>query len=87
MSQEDSFSPMVSFNLISFILVFVTNLDLELHQVDVKIVTLNGGLDELFLTRNNLKLCAIGKRTKSLQAPKVHLWTEIIIKTMEFEVS
>ena len=78
---------MVSFNLISFILVFVTNLDLELHQVDVKIVILNGGLDELFLTRNNLKLCAIGKQTKNLQAPKVHLWTEIIIKTMEFEVS
>ena len=78
---------MVSFNLISFILVFVTNLDLEIHQVDVKIVILNGGLDELFLTRNNLKLCAIEKRTKSLQATKVHLWTEIIILTMEFEVS
>ena len=40
---------MVSFNLISFILVFVTNLDLEIHQVDVKIVILNGGLDELWL--------------------------------------
>ena len=67
---------MVSFNLISFILVFVTNLDLEIHQVDVKIVILNGGLDELFLTRNNLKLCAIGKRTKGLQASKVNLLAE-----------
>ena len=51
---------MVSFNLISFILVFVTNLDMEIHQVDVKIVILNGGLDEMFLTQNNLKLGAIG---------------------------
>ena len=70
---------MVRFNFVRFLLVFVANLDLELHQVDVKIVILNGGLDELFLTRNNLKLCAIGKQTKNLQAPKVHLWTEIII--------
>ena len=41
---------MVRFDLVRFILVFVANLALELHQVDVKIVFLNGGLDETFLT-------------------------------------
>ena len=62
MSQEDVVSLMVRFNLVRFLLVFVANLGLELHQVDV-----------------NLKLCAIGKRTKSLQVSKVHLWAEIFI--------
>ena len=70
---------MVRFNSVRFILVFVTNLDLELHQVDVKIVFLNGVLDEKFFTWRTLKLCAIGMRTKGLQAPIVHFWDETII--------
>ena len=42
---------MVCFDLVRFLLVFVANLaTLELHQVDVKIVFLNEGLDEKFLT-------------------------------------
>lgn len=43
---EETFSPMVRFASICLILVIVTNLDLEIFQMDVKMTFLNGELDE-----------------------------------------
>ena len=43
---EETFSPVVRFASIRLILAIVTNLDLELYQMDVKTAFLNGELDE-----------------------------------------
>ena len=43
---EETFLPVVRFNLIRLILAIVTSFDLELHQIGVKIAFLNGKLDE-----------------------------------------
>jgi hypothetical protein len=43
---EETFSPVVRFASIRFILAIVANLNLELYQMDVKIAFLNGELDE-----------------------------------------
>ena len=43
---EETFSPIVRFTSIRLILAIVVNLDLELHQMDVKTAFLNGKLDE-----------------------------------------
>ena len=43
---EDTFSPVVRITSIRLILAIVAHMDLELYQMDVKIVFLNGELDK-----------------------------------------
>ena len=43
---EDTFSPVVRITSVRLILAIVTHMDLELYQMDVKIASLNGKLDE-----------------------------------------
>ncbi len=43
---EETFSPIVRFTSISLILAIMANLDLDLHQMDVKIAYLNGELEK-----------------------------------------
>ena len=43
---EDTFSPVVKITSARLILAIVTHMDLELYQMDVKTVFLNGELDE-----------------------------------------
>ena len=43
---EDTFSPVVKITSVRLILAIVVHMDLELYQMDVKTVFLNGKLDE-----------------------------------------
>jgi Reverse transcriptase (RNA-dependent DNA polymerase) len=43
---EETFSPVVRFTYIRFILAIVASLDLKLHQMDIKTVFLNDNLEE-----------------------------------------
>ena len=43
---DETFSLVVRFALVRLILTIVASLDLELYQMDVKIVFLNGGLED-----------------------------------------
>ena len=43
---EETFSPILRFASVRLILAIVVNLNLELYQMDIKIVFLNGELDE-----------------------------------------
>lgn len=43
---EETFSPVVRFASIFLILILVSHMDLELHQMDVKTTLLNRGLEE-----------------------------------------
>ena len=43
---EKTFSPVVKFTFIHLILAIVAHMNLELHQMDVKMTFLNGELDE-----------------------------------------
>ena len=51
---NETFSPIIRFASIRLILVIVASLDVELHQMDVKTVFLNGGLEkEIYMQQPN----------------------------------
>lgn len=50
---EESFSPVVRFTFILLMLAIAAHLDLELFQMDIKTIFLNGDWTEIS-TRNNL---------------------------------
>ena len=43
---DETFSPMIRFQSIRVLVALCAHFDLELHQMDVKIAFLNGGLEE-----------------------------------------
>ena len=73
---QDTFSPVVRFNSIRVILAIVAHMDLELHQMDVKIPFLNCDLsEEIYMTQpagyvvkgQAQKVCHLMKSTYGLK--------------------
>ena len=61
---EETFSPVVRFTSIQLLLAIVTNLNLELHQMDVKTAFLNGELDEKIYMEQPVDFIVKGKEHK-----------------------
>ena len=61
---EVTFSPVVRFASIRLILAMVANLDLELHQMDVKTAFLNGELDEEIFMDQPISFVVKGQECK-----------------------
>ena len=71
---ENTFSPVVRITSVRLILAIVAHMDLELYQMDVKTVFLNGELDEeIYMDQ---PLCFESKRrAQSMQAQNIHIWS------------
>ena len=61
---EETFSPVVRFTLIHLILAIVAQLDLELHQMDIKMAFLNGELDKEIYMEQHVGFIVKGQEDK-----------------------
>ena len=67
------------------IIVFMAHYDLEIHQMDVKTIFLNGdlyGIDHM----TQPKVLSWKKRTYGMPPVEIHLWVKTSHKTVVFEV-
>ena len=94
---EESFSLVVRFTSIRLLLAIVTNLNLELHQMDVKIAFLNGELDEEFFMEQPVgfivkgqerKVCKLQRSIEGLKQSSRQLYLKFhkVILTYDFKM-
>ena len=81
---NETFSPVSCKDSLRIIMALVAHYDLELHQMDVKTVFLNGDLEENVYMAQPKGFVVEGKN--GLPPKEIHLWIETSFKTVELEV-
>ena len=83
---EEIFSPMVKMSSIRVVLGLAANMNLEIEQLDVKIVFLHGDLEEEIYIWSNQKGLQSKARTLSVSIEEELVWSQAGIKTVVQEV-
>ena len=71
---NETFSPVSCKDSFRIIMALVAHYDLELHQMDVKTVFLNGDLYENVYMAQPKRYCRERKRTYGMSLKEIHLW-------------
>ena len=79
---HETFSPVAKFTTIRCILAIRAAVNLEIHQMDVKIAFLNGDLEEDIFIVQSKGFVHEGKENYVLQTQKVIVWVEAISKSI-----
>ena len=81
-----TFSPVSCKDSFRIIMALVAHYDLELHQMDVKTVFLNGDLEENIYIAQLKCFFVEGKRMYGMPPKEIHLRIKTSIKTVIFKV-